>query len=105
MSDFQKTVDVVERSQAAMEKVVAALSDAQLREPSHLPGWTRGHVVAHVCRKAGGVFRVAHSVNTGEPDEMYPGGWERRRRAVGQRIRALRIERTLTQEALALQSG
>jgi DNA-binding XRE family transcriptional regulator len=31
--------------------------------------------------------------------------WERRRRAVGQRIRALRIERTLTQEALALRSG
>jgi transcriptional regulator with XRE-family HTH domain len=31
--------------------------------------------------------------------------WEKRRRAVGQRIRALRIERTLTQEALALQSG
>ena len=31
--------------------------------------------------------------------------WERRRRAVGQRIRTLRIQRSLTQEALALQSG
>jgi len=31
--------------------------------------------------------------------------WEQRRRAVGQRIRALRIDRGLTQEALALQSG
>jgi transcriptional regulator with XRE-family HTH domain len=30
---------------------------------------------------------------------------EKRRRAVGGRIRALRIERSLTQEALALQSG
>jgi maleylpyruvate isomerase len=61
-----------------MEEAVAALSDAQLREPSRLPGWTRGHVVAHVSRNAGGVFRVAHAVNTGEPDDMYPGGLEAR---------------------------
>jgi DNA-binding XRE family transcriptional regulator len=31
--------------------------------------------------------------------------WERRRRAVGQRIRTLRVDRSLTQEALALRSG
>ncbi|EIV69296.1 transcriptional regulator, XRE family [Mycobacteroides abscessus subsp. massiliense CCUG 48898 = JCM 15300] len=31
--------------------------------------------------------------------------WERTRRAVGARIRALRIERGLTQESLALKSG
>jgi DNA-binding XRE family transcriptional regulator len=31
--------------------------------------------------------------------------WERRRRAVGHRIREIRIERDLTQEALALRSG
>jgi ribosome-binding protein aMBF1 (putative translation factor) len=31
--------------------------------------------------------------------------WEQRRRAVGQRIRALRTERGMTQEALALTSG
>jgi DNA-binding XRE family transcriptional regulator len=31
--------------------------------------------------------------------------WERRRRAVGQKIRALRIERGITQEGLALTSG
>jgi transcriptional regulator with XRE-family HTH domain len=31
--------------------------------------------------------------------------WDSRRRAVGQRIRDLRIERNLTQETLALESG
>lgn len=31
--------------------------------------------------------------------------WERRRREVGRRIRALRMEQGLTQEALALRSG
>ncbi|CPT31249.1 XRE family transcriptional regulator [Mycobacteroides abscessus subsp. abscessus] len=31
--------------------------------------------------------------------------WAQRRRAVGRRIRSLRLERGLTQEALALESG
>lgn len=42
------------------------------------------------------------------PDQNDPervAGWEAHRREVGRRIRALRIERGLTQEALALRSG
>jgi DNA-binding XRE family transcriptional regulator len=38
-----------------------------------------------------------------DPDRV--AAWERRRREVGERIRVLRIERGLTQEALALRSG
>ena len=38
-----------------------------------------------------------------DPDRV--AAWEFRRREVGERIRALRIQRGLTQEALALQSG
>ncbi|SIK95015.1 helix-turn-helix domain-containing protein [Mycobacteroides abscessus] len=38
-----------------------------------------------------------------DPDRV--AAWERTRRAVGGRIRALRIERGLTQESLALTSG
>lgn len=38
-----------------------------------------------------------------DPDRV--AAWELRRREVGHRIRALRVERGLTQEALALRSG
>lgn len=42
------------------------------------------------------------------PDQTDPArvvAWEQARRAVGARIRAVRIERGMTQEALALASG
>ncbi|KQY02937.1 XRE family transcriptional regulator [Mycobacterium sp. Root135] len=38
-----------------------------------------------------------------DPDRV--AEWERRRREVGGRIRALRVDRGVTQEALALRSG
>lgn len=38
-----------------------------------------------------------------DPDRVE--AWERRRRQIGGRIRALRAEQNLTQEALALRSG
>ncbi|MYS35414.1 maleylpyruvate isomerase [Streptomyces sp. KhCrAH-43] len=34
------------------------LDDAALAEPSRLPGWSRGHVVAHVCRNADALVNV-----------------------------------------------
>ncbi len=50
---------------------VAALSEEQLREPSLLPGWTRGHVVAHVALHAHGVARALRGLRTGEPVPVY----------------------------------
>ncbi|MEU9535692.1 maleylpyruvate isomerase family mycothiol-dependent enzyme [Streptomyces sp. NPDC048213] len=34
------------------------LDDAALAEPSRLPGWSRGHVVAHLCRNADALANV-----------------------------------------------
>lgn len=50
---------------------VAALTDEQLREPSLLPGWTRGHVVAHVALNAHGFARALRGLRTGEPVPVY----------------------------------
>jgi DNA-binding XRE family transcriptional regulator len=44
-----------------------------------------------------------HDSTTPDPERV--AAWERRRHEVGQRIRAIRVERGLTQEGLALRSG
>ena len=41
----------------------------------------------------------------GQNDPERVAAWEMHRREVGERIRAIRIERGVTQEALALKSG
>jgi len=50
---------------------LGAVADEQLREPSLLPGWTRGHVVAHVALNAHGLARALRGARTGEPLAVY----------------------------------
>ncbi|WP_326599621.1 maleylpyruvate isomerase family mycothiol-dependent enzyme [Streptomyces sp. NBC_01803] len=45
---------------------VATLDDTAVAQPSRLPGWTRGHVLAHLARNADGLVNVL----AGRP--MYP---------------------------------
>jgi maleylpyruvate isomerase len=51
--------------------VVDRLSDAALREPSGLPGWTRAHVVGHLARNADALGRLADWARTGVQTPMY----------------------------------
>lgn len=51
---------------------VDGLTDADLGEPSLLPGWTRAHVVGHVARNAEGMVNLVTWAVTGEPTPMYP---------------------------------
>ena len=55
----------------------ATLSDAQVREPSALPGWTRGHVLAHVARNADGLGNLLIWARTGTETPMYPSAQAR----------------------------
>lgn len=49
-----------------------------LREPSALPGWTRGHVLSHLAGAAGAAARQAEAAARGEVVPLYEGGRERR---------------------------
>jgi maleylpyruvate isomerase len=62
-------------TEAATRRLLAtvhALTDDELRAPSLLPGWSRGHVVAHLCRNADAVTNLVRAAATGEELTMYP---------------------------------
>lgn len=51
---------------------LAGLTDEQVREPSGLPGWTRGHVLTHLARNADALVNLLTWARTGEETPMYP---------------------------------
>src|SRR5579859_308739 len=64
----------LDRLAAATDRVLAtaaALTDAQAREPSLLPGWTRGHVLTHIARNADGLRNLLIWARTGTEVPMY----------------------------------
>ena len=56
---------------------LAVLTDAQLDEPTALPGWTRKHVVAHLHFNALGLQRLVAWAATGVETPMYPSAQAR----------------------------
>jgi maleylpyruvate isomerase len=62
---------------AGLTTGISALTDAEAREPSLLPNWTRGHVLTHIARNAEGGTRLLTWALTGEPSYEYPSVEER----------------------------
>lgn len=58
---------------------VDALPDAAYAEPSLLPDWSRGHVVAHLALNAEGLAGVLSGVRHGEGTPMYASSESRAR--------------------------
>jgi maleylpyruvate isomerase len=69
----------VAASHARLELLITDLTDAQAREDSALPGWTRGHVLTHIANLGRALTRqVVH----GAKFEMYDGGPPARNAAI-----------------------
>jgi maleylpyruvate isomerase len=47
------------------------MSDADLSAPSLLPGWSRKHLVAHLCANAEAIGNLVYWAKTGEEKHMY----------------------------------
>jgi maleylpyruvate isomerase len=65
---------MIDRIDAATDRLVesaAGLSDEQLREPSLLPGWSRGHVLSHLARNADGLRNLLVWAQTAVETPMY----------------------------------
>jgi maleylpyruvate isomerase len=67
----------VDRATARFLDTAATLSDANLTEPSLLPGWTRGHVMAHVARNADSLINLLTWARTGVESRQYASPEER----------------------------
>jgi maleylpyruvate isomerase len=51
---------------------IAGLSEHELRGPSALPGWTRGHVATHLARNADSLWNLLEWARTGTKIPQYP---------------------------------
>ena len=75
----------VETCAEAHQRLLATadgLSDDDMRAPSRLPGWTRGHVLNHLRRNAVGFTGMCEAAMAGEQGLQYPGGMEQRDREI-----------------------
>ncbi|TDC27303.1 maleylpyruvate isomerase family mycothiol-dependent enzyme [Streptomyces sp. 8K308] len=71
-------VTAVLEGHRALEALVAGLTDAQVGAASPLPGWTRGHVLAHLTDNARMFARLAEHALRGELVPTYDGGMAER---------------------------
>ncbi|MEG3637521.1 maleylpyruvate isomerase family mycothiol-dependent enzyme [Micromonospora palythoicola] len=61
----------VDDATARLLRTAATFDAADLAAPSLLAGWSRGHVLTHVCRNADGFVNLLTSARTGERIPMY----------------------------------
>ncbi|GAB0108440.1 maleylpyruvate isomerase family mycothiol-dependent enzyme [Nocardia sp. JMUB6875] len=71
LADTTAQLDTVAAATARLIPAVAALTDADLVEPSLLPGWTRGHVLAHLSRNADSLVNLLLWARTGIETPQY----------------------------------
>jgi maleylpyruvate isomerase len=64
----------VQEATTQLVAAVAALPAAALAESSRLPGWSRGHLLAHVSRNADALVNLLTWARTGEETPMYADG-------------------------------
>jgi maleylpyruvate isomerase len=70
------------KAAAVVTSIAAKLTDADVKAPSALPGWTRGHVLAHLAGISHAMARQLEYGGRGETVELYDGGQEGRTKAI-----------------------
>jgi maleylpyruvate isomerase len=71
MSQWHHDLDEVAIETDRLLATVSAMDDASVSEPAVLPGWTRGHVLAHIEGNADGLARLARYLTDGVERPMY----------------------------------
>ncbi len=81
-SDPGRLLARIQAATGRLAVTAGTLTDAQTREPSLLPGWSRGHVLTHIARNADGLGNLLVWARTGVETPQYPS---RRRGRTGSR--------------------
>ncbi|GAB3263558.1 maleylpyruvate isomerase family mycothiol-dependent enzyme [Nocardioides dilutus] len=68
---YAEVVHLLESATRRLVRTVDAMADFQFAEPSLLPGWTRGHVVAHLVLNAEGLAGALEGVREHRAVPMY----------------------------------
>jgi maleylpyruvate isomerase len=69
-----KAAELTARIETATTRLLhtaAGISEEQARQPSLLPGWTRGHVLTHIARNADGLRNLLIWARTGVETPQY----------------------------------
>jgi maleylpyruvate isomerase len=70
-TDISQSMASIAAATGRLLGTAGALTDAQVSEPSLLPGWTRGHVLTHLARNADGLANLLRWARTGIETPMY----------------------------------
>lgn len=105
--DVGEVLAEIDAASERLSATVARLSDDDLREPSRLPDWTRGHVLAHLVRNADSVWNMLETARTGVGHPQYPS-FEARSAGIeanaGRPVDELRTELRISIERFAVQA-
>lgn len=63
-------------------RLLSKMDESSVAEPSELPGWTRGHVLAHLAGISKAMTRQLEYARRGETVELYDGGMDGRTKAI-----------------------
>ncbi|MCP9964761.1 maleylpyruvate isomerase N-terminal domain-containing protein [Actinomadura madurae] len=70
--DWRDALDELDRGVLAVVGTLERLSDEDMRAPSALPGWSRGHVATHIARNAESLWNLLEWARTGVEIPQYP---------------------------------
>src|SRR3569833_197637 len=108
MDDVHAMLTELGAASGRLAATVAKRTDDDLRAPARLPGWTRGHLVAHLARNADSCWNLREWARTGEMSRQYPSD-EVREAGVeansGRPAGELRVETRIAIERLARQAA
>ena len=100
-----RAIDLCKAAHERLLITVRAITDEGLAQPSLLPGWTVGHVMAHIARNAEGHTGRLTGALEGREVARYPGGQAQRNRdiEVGARHSAERLKKDIADSIRTLE--